>query len=402
MSNGSSTGPGGTNRGNALGDAADDQGDDAAPGAAAAPPPAPVVGSSVYGTGLPDLGSKEAAAAAIAAAVEKAVLEANNKRATMDALEKGLERLNAAGEGGDKDKERSRAEMESYHLTQRGAAALVTALMNNIALVRLQLSGNPVRSAGAMALAGALAGGRCCLQTLLLRDCKLGPECGDVLGSVLHVNRTLTCLDLGSNPSLGSQAIGSIARGLGFNRGLRDLRLDGVCMDTASAIALARALAPGPGAAALEGGSTGLGIGFGFVPASPTRSPGASPTRGGPPSRGAASVQFQDGFGAPGEGTRLPGSRSQSPTKGQLSPRGSGYSSGGQVRPLSYGGGGSVLAHLDLRKNYIGPEGAQALAAALAGNRHLRTLALDDNCIETSGGLALAAALKVGRDWLGL
>ncbi|CAM9163960.1 unnamed protein product [Chrysoparadoxa australica] len=135
-------------------------------------------------------------------------------------------------------------EMRECGVAEEGARNLGAALASHRSLTSLDLSSNPLSDAGAALLINAVASSP--VTTLTLKDCGLGTDSIGALSQWLGTaDCMLSALDLQQN-NLGSECVERLARdGLQHNRFLKRLCLSNTGAGDNGAIALAQALAAG-------------------------------------------------------------------------------------------------------------------------------------------------------------
>mmetsp|Transcript_74773 Transcript_74773/g.216101 ORF Transcript_74773/g.216101 Transcript_74773/m.216101 type:complete len:434 (-) Transcript_74773:219-1520(-) len=212
-----------------------------------------------------------------------------------------------------------------------GCNAIARYMRENVILKTVDLRGNSIRADGLVVLAHALRSGSAvtsvclkwnhvgshergiqalsdvlkdntCIVHLDLRNNKIGPECGRLLGEMLRDNRTLTHLDLSWN-DLGQEGGRALLNGIQANHTLIDCQLSGnrIAEDTLHAIAFVlrrnRQNAPVSGATFKEGQESAAALGgAGGAPGSPGFRQGAV----------SRDLRFDATAGAPGSPTLRP------------------------------------------------------------------------------------------------
>jgi Ran GTPase-activating protein (RanGAP) involved in mRNA processing and transport len=132
--------------------------------------------------------------------------------------------------------------LNSNEVDHVGAASLSTVLKYNHTLLHLQMGGNHIANAGAMALAeGLRAAASSCLQTLKLDWNHISNQGAQALGDALMSNASLAELDLSGN-QIGNDGSVALAKALPFNVKLTSLNLSRNVLQDTAALAFADAL----------------------------------------------------------------------------------------------------------------------------------------------------------------
>ena len=129
--------------------------------------------------------------------------------------------------------------LDGNRIGKPGAAALAAALTQTKKVKSLSLSSNRLREAGAVCLAQGISVNTS-LTYLNVGDNDINPEGGLALINALAHNNTISAIHLSKN-RLGPSVVG-LAEICNSNTSLRDLGLEGVCMDAKTAEAFASAL----------------------------------------------------------------------------------------------------------------------------------------------------------------
>uniref|UniRef100_A0A7R9VAK8 Uncharacterized protein n=1 Tax=Chlamydomonas euryale TaxID=1486919 RepID=A0A7R9VAK8_9CHLO len=333
--------------------------------------------------------------------------------------------------------------------SDKGLKALADTLKVSLAVSTVLVSTAPTAKTtpeGWALLAGALKSNRTVLDLTVTRgpteelDTHAGGNIGvkfaAALGEALTGNSTLRRLELSRQINLGSKGVIALAKELGRieSSGLTELVLREVGADGKSVAQLADAIAiaaaatsNGPASPKRFGGSGGgfgltgsllEGRGGGDSPHNRSFSSGTSPLQ-------QRLMKMSNDVGSPVNSFSV--ARSANASNNDLSSRGMSFSAHGGSSSLqpsatrlsvklpiarlelssnAFGDGegpvalakllkrSPVLATLDLRCCALGPAGAKALAAGVAGSAALRHLDLGNNRIGDDGAAALADALK--------